>query len=396
MRFRKVDGIDYKRGAEEYPRKLSASDRHHLLTKPFYNLAHKIDRWTGDGPDADTHRHFCDFANLAVTLALPPGARILDVGCGSGWLCEYFARLGYDVTGIDISPELIDMARERLASVPFGADHERGLTSRFLVHDIEQTPLNETFDAVICYDALHHFEDEHTVLRNIHAMLSHGGQLFVLEGELPAAGSDTEEELRSVMRQFETLESPFARDYLLRLLRANGFAVVGDYISINGLFERDGDPRLSSEPFNYFLCKKVSAPGVEIRDSRNPGYLAAKFDAENDGPLLLKAGGSIALPLEIENVGDTVWLVNRTAPKGTVRLGVKVLNAEGEVVDEVHGQPPLSRAIAPGEKVSVKVSQRAPRKSGRYVLKIDLVCQDICWFEQHGLKPLLIDFEVSD
>ena len=263
MRFKKVEGIDYKRGAIEYPRKLAPSDRHHLLTKPFYNLAHKHARWQGDGLDEDTHRHFCDFANLAVALALPPGARILDVGCGSGWLCEYFARFGYDVTGIDISPDLIEMARERLRNVPFGADHETGTAYRFLVHDIEAAALDETFDAIICYDALHHFEDEHAVLRHLFAMLDYGGQLFVIEGERPPEGSETEEELRGVMQQYETLESPFARDYLLSLLRENGFAVVGDYLSVNGLFERetiDGDrlPLVETPAFNYLLCKKVS------------------------------------------------------------------------------------------------------------------------------------------
>jgi 2-polyprenyl-3-methyl-5-hydroxy-6-metoxy-1,4-benzoquinol methylase len=399
MRFKKVEGIDYKRGAQEYPRKLAPSDRHHLLTKPFYNLAHKHDRWAGDGPDADTHRHFCDFANLAVALALPPGARILDVGCGSGWLCEYFARFGYDVTGIDISADLIEMARDRLNRVPFGLDHENGLKFRFLVHDIEQAALAQTFDAIICYDALHHFEDEHAVLRNVSAMLENGGQLFVLEGESPPTGSDTEAELRSVMRQYETLESPFPRDYLLQLLQDNGFAIVGDYVSINGLFDREianSETDLQPEPFSYLLCKKVSIPGTQIRDSRNPGRLLARITASEPASLKLKAGEKLGLSLEIENTGDTVWLVSRAAPKGTVRLGVKLIDHRGDVVDEVHGSPPLSRAVAPGEKAFVKLNQPAPDKVGRYVLKIDLVCQDICWFEQHGSNPLVIDLEITD
>src|SRR5216684_4531756 len=149
MRFKKIEGLDYKRGASEYPDKLAPSDRHHLLTKPFYNLAHKhTERWAGEGLDEDTQRHFSDFANIAAALALPAGARILDVGCGSGWLCEYFARFGYQVTGIDISPDLIEMARERSSKVPYGLDHEEILNYRFLVHDIEAEPLKETFDAI--------------------------------------------------------------------------------------------------------------------------------------------------------------------------------------------------------------------------------------------------------
>jgi SAM-dependent methyltransferase len=401
MRFKKVEGIDYKRGAIEYPRKLAPSDRHHLLTKPFYNLAHKHERWEGHGLDEDTHRHFCDFANLAVALALPPGARILDVGCGSGWLCEYFARFGYNATGIDISPDLIELARERLGKVPFGADHEAGTAYRFLVHDIEAAALDETFDAIICYDALHHFEDERSVLKHLFGMLEYGGQLFVMEGEQPAEESVTGEELRGVMEQYETLESPFAREYLLTLLRDNGFAVVGDYLSVNGLFEREtleGDrlPLLETPAFNYLLCRKVSAAGGEIRNSRNPGVLNARISLQDEFVSHLNVDQVIELRIEIENTGDTVWLVSRAASKSTVRLGVKILNEDDQVIDEVHGSPPLPHAMGPGEKTEVKISRRAPLQPGRYQLKIDLLCQDICWLEQQGSPPLKLEFVVGD
>ena len=238
-RLRKIEGVDYKRAAVEYPRKLDPERHHYLYTKPFYNLANKPPKHSGDGMDAETFRHFCDFANVAVALALPAGSRILDVGCGSGWLSEYFARLGYDVTGIDISPDLIEMARARVDSVAYGADHETPLRCRFLVHDAEGSPLAEEFDAVVCYDSLHHFEDERAVVRNLSAMTRYGGALFILEGDRPEEGSETEEELLEVMRHFETLESPFSRSYLRSLMDEHGLAVVGDYVSVNGLFERD-------------------------------------------------------------------------------------------------------------------------------------------------------------
>jgi SAM-dependent methyltransferase len=400
MRFKKIEGLDYKRGAIEYPNKLEPSDRHHLLTKPFYDLARKHERWPGEGLDADTHRHFCDFANLAVALALAPAARMLDVGCGSGWLCEYFARFGYAVTGIDISPELIAMADERLSKVPYGSDHAKGLDYRFLVHDIEAAALAETFDAIICYDSLHHFEDEHAVMKHLASMLGYGGQLFVLEGERPPEGSATEDELRSVMREYETLESPFSRGHLLSLLREHGFAVVGDYLSVNGLFDREdlqGDRLLLNDPpaFNYLLCKKVSLKGGTLRDSRDPGVLRAVFRPLAELSPLLQPGTTINLPIEIENRGDTLWLVSRSAPKGTVRLGVKVLDEAGEVIDEVHGSPPLPRAVAPSETVSLTIVQPAPNQPGRYKLKIDLLDQDVCWFEQHGSEPLEMKFAVG-
>ncbi|PYS56705.1 MAG: hypothetical protein DMF76_24220, partial [Acidobacteria bacterium] len=254
-RMPKVEGIDYKCAAVEYVDKLDDERRHYLLTKPFYNLANKPPKHAGEGMDAETFRHFCDFANMAVTLALPAGSRILDVGCGSGWLSEYFARLGYQVKGIDISPTLIEMSRRRVASVPYDIDHETTLRCSFAIHDIETVPLDEKFDAVICYDSLHHFEDERAVMRNIASMLDVGGVLFILEGERPSAGSTTEAELRAVMEHYRTLESPFDYSYLRELLNENGFAIVGDYVSVNGLFERESieDDRLPlrSVPTNY-------------------------------------------------------------------------------------------------------------------------------------------------
>src|SRR6267142_373964 len=140
-RMAKPEGVDYKRAAIDYPGRLDAERRHYLRTKPFYNLANKPDKHQGDGMDAETHRHFCDFANIAVTLGLPAGSRILDVGCGSGWMSEYFARLGYEVKGIDISPALIEMSCDRIARVPYDVDHESALRCSFEVHDIEVAPL---------------------------------------------------------------------------------------------------------------------------------------------------------------------------------------------------------------------------------------------------------------
>lgn len=401
-RFRKLEGMDWKRGAVEYPRRLDESNRYHLYTKPFYNLANKISRWQGEGLDEDTYRHFCDFANLAMTLALPAGARLLDVGCGSGWLSEYFARLGYDVTGIDISPDLIEIARERLSRVPYGADHLTPLKYRFIAHDVEGLPLAETFDAIICYDALHHFEDERAVVSHLAAMLDYGGLLFVMEGERPPAGSQTEEELRDVMQKFETLESPFTRDYLRALLGEHGFAITGDYVSASGLYEREmlEQGRLSVEPaaVNYLLCKKVrrTKEAASLPDTRSPDILRARIRLSSEWSERFAPRALMQVSFEIENAGNTLWLMSRGALRGTVRLGIKIINEAGEVVEEFHGEPPLQHAIAPGERVALTLEHHAPQTSGQYTLKIDLVNQDICWFEQQGSEPLSLNFRIHE
>jgi 2-polyprenyl-3-methyl-5-hydroxy-6-metoxy-1,4-benzoquinol methylase/glycosyltransferase involved in cell wall biosynthesis len=401
-RLPKIEGVDFKRAAVEYLGQLSEERRHHLRTKPFYNLANRPAKYKGEGLDEDARRHFCDFANMAVALALPAGSRVLDVGCGSGWLSEYFARLGYDVTGVDISPDLVEMSRERVAHVAYGADHETPLRCEFRVHDIERAPLEEKFDACICYDSLHHFEDERAVVRNLAAMMDVGGQLFILEGERPPAGSRSEEELRGVMREFGTLESPFDYEYLRALLDEHGFAVVGDYVSVNGLFEREmleGDRlplRTLATNYHYLTCKKVceGARASTVPDSRSPNLLRARFRLLAALPERVAPGELLTVPLAIENAGDTLWLAGQTVRAGIVMPAVRVFDETGALVSEFHGEPLLPRAVAPGEVVKIKIEYAAPRRAGSYTLKLDLVDQHVCWFEQRGSEPLLIRFDV--
>jgi 2-polyprenyl-3-methyl-5-hydroxy-6-metoxy-1,4-benzoquinol methylase/glycosyltransferase involved in cell wall biosynthesis len=401
-RLAKLEGVDYKQAAIEYLGRLSEERRHHLRTKPFYNLAYKLPRYKNEGLDEDSHRHFCDFANMAVALALQPGSRILDVGCGSGWLSEYFARLGYDVKGIDISPDLIEMSRERVSRVPYGTDHESSVKCSFEVHDIELAPLPERFDAIICYDSLHHFENERAVIRHLADMLSIGAQLFILEGGRPLAGSASERELQSVMSEFRTLESPFDEKYLRQLLDENGFAIVGDFVSVNGLFEREmlegTRLPLSTVPtnYNYFICKKVcdGAPASSVPDSRRPGILRARFSTKAPIDARLERNATLTIPLVARNTGDTLWLTGQTVRAGVVMPAVRIFNNAGTLVTEFHGEPLLPHAVAPGETVNLTIHVVAPNRPGFYTLKIDMVDQHISWFEQQGSEPYVLRFEV--
>lgn len=407
-RLRKVDGIDYKRGAIEYTHKLGPAHYHYHYTKPFYNVAEKTPERLLEGLGADAHRYFCDFANMAMMLRLEAGRRILEVGCGPGWLCEYFARLGYDVTGTDISPDLIEVARERIARLGFGVDHETPVRCRFAVHDIERAPLTradgetETFDAIICYDALHHFENEQAVMRHFNLMLPRGGLLFVLEGERPLPGSAGEHKLIEVMRDYGTLESPFTREYLLELLAANDFHVVGDFVSINGLFDRAAieDGRLTVAPpaLNYLLCKKLARNNNDepVPDSRTPGTLRAQIEFVGEWQESFASGATASLSLKLTNTGDTLWLVSSRLREGIVSFGIKLFDEAGATIDERHNEPLIPFALAPNETVTLALNYILPRAPGRYSLKIDLIDQQICWFEQRGSRPLTLPLIVRE
>jgi len=76
---------------------------------------------------------------------LDPGASVLDLGCGSGEpIARALADAGHPVTGIDSSPELIDLFR---ANLP-GSDAE--------VADMRSLNLDDTFGGLVAWDSLFH------------------------------------------------------------------------------------------------------------------------------------------------------------------------------------------------------------------------------------------------
>ena len=88
------------------------------------------------------------FAAVLRRLGLRDGTRLLDVGCGSGYAARMAAALGAEVTGLDITPELLAIARER---VPAGD---------FRLGDMAALPfVDESFDAVVGFNAFQFADD---------------------------------------------------------------------------------------------------------------------------------------------------------------------------------------------------------------------------------------------
>lgn len=97
--------------------------------------------------------------------------KILEIGCGTGLMTRKLADCGYDVTALDISPELLEKARERV-----GADN-----ARFVCADLHELPLgDEMFEAVAGVSVLHHTR-VCEVLRGIFRVLAPGGMLLLSE-----------------------------------------------------------------------------------------------------------------------------------------------------------------------------------------------------------------------
>ncbi len=122
-----------------------------------------------------------ELAFLRSVLDLRPGTRLLDVGCGTGRHAVPLAQAGIEVTGVDLSPEMLERAAARAARA--------GAEVALLPADARQLPgALVGFDAAICLcegafclvaDGVEPIDHDRSILRSIHDALRPGGRLVL-------------------------------------------------------------------------------------------------------------------------------------------------------------------------------------------------------------------------
>lgn len=129
---------------------------------------------SGFDQDGDeTRKHHSDGPMLKL-LGDVSGLRVLDLGCGNGYLARKLARRAATVTGIDISEEMISLARLSERSEPLGIDYRTGAASR-----LDGVP-DASLDAVVANYLLTSLPDCAGTLAEAHRVLRPGGRLVVV------------------------------------------------------------------------------------------------------------------------------------------------------------------------------------------------------------------------
>jgi ubiquinone/menaquinone biosynthesis C-methylase UbiE len=125
-------------------------------------MAEVYDRRYDQGPGRSYHEHISE----QVLADLPPGGLLLDIGCGTGLFVERYCARGGRAVGLDLSPRMIERARDR---VP-GAD--------WTVGTAEALPFRQDrFDAVSSLLAFSYFRDPGRMLAEVFRVLRPGGRL---------------------------------------------------------------------------------------------------------------------------------------------------------------------------------------------------------------------------
>lgn len=150
---------------------------------------------------------------LLGLFTLPKGARIVDVGCGSAVLTKELKAAGYDVCGVDASPEMIALAKSNAPGISFE------------VADATKFSLSQLADGIFSNAVFHWIDDTDALVNNLAKNLRAGGELVCEFG-----GKGCAEAVHS------TLEKLF-KERGLQYVRTFNFMSIGQFAPV---LERHG------------------------------------------------------------------------------------------------------------------------------------------------------------
>lgn len=180
-------------------------------------------------------------ARIACAVSPSMRGRTLDLACGPGILTEALARTGGEVVGFDLTPQMLERARERC--------RKTGLRNvSFLQGDAGALPFPDGhFDAAVTRFAVHHFPDPARVMGEMARVLRPGGTAVVAD---VVSSSDAEES--RLHNALETLRDPsharmLPREALRALVEGAGLAIEDE--SVWSMAREFGEwARIASDP----------------------------------------------------------------------------------------------------------------------------------------------------
>ena len=181
-------------------------------------LRTEFNEWARAGKGESMERGHRPVGEQAISLMNVAGdGRVLDIGCGSGWATRLLAQYASSgrVTGIDISDEMIQLAREQSKS---------NSNVDFEVASAEQLPFgDDEFTYAFSMESLYYYRDLPRALKEIHRVMKAGG-LFCAVVDLYWESAATHQWVQDLKVPVQLLKIEEYRS----LFESAGFARVGD------------------------------------------------------------------------------------------------------------------------------------------------------------------------
>jgi len=210
-----------------------------------------------------------DIAAVFTLLPSPP-ATIIDLGCGSGWTSNFYARAGYDVVGVDISKDAVEAAKKQFTNPSLLLD--------YVCKDYDRLSYKDMFDAAVFFDSLHHAEDEVAALKAAYKALKPGGVIILCE---PGVGHSKSPSSIEAVEKYGVNERDMPPALSRKGLRTAGFLDIKTFAypaMIHRSLYKSFDGKLSRAKNNR-LVRTLYASGLQTALRGRHGIVVARKSA---------------------------------------------------------------------------------------------------------------------
>ncbi len=207
---------------------------------------------------------------------------------------------------------------------------------------------------------------------------------------------------------------PSVKD-MRQLLKDNGYEII-DFTCKNDYFNVSPIKNLLNRTAEKILPKSFSGDMIFVlRKEKEDGVILSEDQTNNMGSQSqtklradigvkfirrkIRCNEALTGHVEIMNTGKSKWLTG-TEDFGQVNLGAHLLNEERTMLDFDYFRYNLRTdnefgVINPGDSIDFDIRVPNPGK-GKYILELDMVSEEICWFHDVGSRKIEIEIEVVD
>jgi len=189
--------------------------------------------------------------SLVHKLLPSPNPLALDIGCGTGNISIKLLKLGFRVTAVDISREMLDVFREKIKNLP-EASHNLSLICLDIDGFLAKEELS-SYDCIVIHSVLHHLPHYSDTIRRVSKLLSNGGLIYISHEPLQKKDIGTH-----IYRFLEKIDSIPLRLWMLFhgiTPRDHSFS---DYHVQTGVDDKHLANLLSDCGFEIIVCRKYT------------------------------------------------------------------------------------------------------------------------------------------
>ncbi len=343
--------------------------------------------------------------SLISGLYLGKTMKVVEFGAGVCWLSRLLNQMGVSTISIDCSKSAIKTGEKLFKDHPIIGQYIE--PPQFSVYDGHHLDVQDGHvDRIVCFDAFHHVPNIEEILREFHRILKKGGIVGFAE---PGLCHSFSEQSQTEMRNYGVLERDIRLDEIKTLAEHIGFTKL--YVKMSG------NPEISYDEYRNIVNHGAISDRIQKSftienrnrtifflqkgelqlDSRNGHGLRCDLKVLDDGnakAAIARAGQTTTLKLSAKNTGTAKWLHCNVQDLGVVKFGGHLLDQDLNMIDLDFFRTEMDRDISPSEICYSEVTFKAPSKKGKYIVCIDMVAEQICWFENCGSQPIFFEIQV--